>query len=368
MLGRRTRLDTQQEEREAEPARHMLKFNHHLQDHIAQLMAQLRDTERELRLSPENIQSVVDIALDLAGHPRLIPTEVDGIWPDPTGQRSRSPVFHLPALPGAWAHCAEGLAHPHTGDIRPIVFDHHLAHGRDDVVLAHLNHRLVQMSLRLLRAEVWSRDGAKQLHRLTARLVPDHTLPSPAMIVHARLLFVSRDGHRLHEEVMTAGGRIQGGRFTPLDAKQVQAALSAASMRQPSETVKQRLLELWPLHQAILLQALELRAEERSATCRRELAARSDKEVADITTILKELENTIRVELEQHHQPQLDLFSPSEQEQFRRNRDSLAARLRRIPEEIAQETQTIRARFAHPQVRLFPVAVTYLVPEKFARG
>ena len=46
--------------------------------------------------------------------------------------------------------------------------------GRDDVVLAHLNHRLVQMSLRLLREEVWSREGRKRLHRVTARVVPSH--------------------------------------------------------------------------------------------------------------------------------------------------------------------------------------------------
>ena len=54
--------------------------------------------------------------------------------------------------------CAEGLAHPHSGEIRPIVFDHNLARGRDDVVLVHLNHRLVQMAMRLLRAEVWGGD------------------------------------------------------------------------------------------------------------------------------------------------------------------------------------------------------------------
>lgn len=36
------------------------------------------------------------------------------------------------------------------------MFDHEAAKGRDDVVLVHLNHQLVQMCLRLLRAEVWS--------------------------------------------------------------------------------------------------------------------------------------------------------------------------------------------------------------------
>ncbi len=63
-------------------------------------------------------------------------------------------MFRLPALTGSWEQCAEGLAHPFTGEARPFVFDHALAKGREDVVLVHLNHRLVQMSLRLLRAEV----------------------------------------------------------------------------------------------------------------------------------------------------------------------------------------------------------------------
>ena len=49
-----------------------------------------------------------------------------------------------------------------------------LAQGRDDVVLAHLNHRLVTMSLRLLRAEVWSSDEQRKLYRVTARTVPSH--------------------------------------------------------------------------------------------------------------------------------------------------------------------------------------------------
>jgi hypothetical protein len=54
-----------------------------------------------------------------------------------------------------WVLSGEGLAHPVTGEIRPITFDHQIASGHDDVVLVHLQHRLVQQSLRLLRAEIW---------------------------------------------------------------------------------------------------------------------------------------------------------------------------------------------------------------------
>jgi hypothetical protein len=368
MLGRRTRLDTAGAERDAEPVRRVLKFERDLQAHIARLMAQLRDTARELRLSPDHVQSVVDIALELAGQPPMIPAEVDGMWPDPAGKRQRCSVFHLPALQGTWARCAEGLAHPHTGEIRPVVFDHHLADGRDDVVLAHLNHRLVQMSLRLLRAEVWSQEGAKRLHRITARLVPNHALVAPAMIAHARLVLLSQDGQRLHEELITAGGQLHAGRFVRLSAEQVRDTLAAALSHAPSEAVKQRLLRLWPQHAPLLMQALEARMQERTAACQRELARRAAKEVADITAILRELERTILAELSRPENPQLTLFSATEREQLQHNLHSLRARVLQIPDEIAQETATIRARFANPQPRLFPVAVTYLVPEKLARG
>src|SRR5262249_34181302 len=143
MLGRRTRLDTRKAEEEAEPVRRLFKFERDLAKQIKQLMDQLHETKRELRLSPDNIQKVVQVALELAGQPALLPTKAEGIWPDP--KRHECPVFQLPALTGSWEDCANGLTHPFTGERRPFVFDHNLAKGREDVVLVHLNHRLVQM-------------------------------------------------------------------------------------------------------------------------------------------------------------------------------------------------------------------------------
>src|SRR5262249_44221952 len=135
MLGRRTTLNTEKAEKDNEPVRKLLKFERDLKAQINQLLDQFRYTRKELRLSPENVQAVVEIALELAGQPPLVPTEVNGIWPDPAGKRGRCPVFHLPALKGTWAVCPQGLTHPHTGEQRPIVFDHSLIAGRDDVVL-----------------------------------------------------------------------------------------------------------------------------------------------------------------------------------------------------------------------------------------
>ncbi|MCW5883280.1 MAG: DISARM system SNF2-like helicase DrmD, partial [Anaerolineae bacterium] len=354
MLGRRRQFDTQEAERKRPGLRGLLRFERNLRAQIERLHDQLQESRQALRLSPENIQAAVEIALDLAGQPRLEPVAVEGIWPDPTGQRRTCPVFRLPALHDSWARCTEGLAHPHTGVIRPIVFDHDLARGRDDVVLVHLNHRLVQMALRLLRAEVWSREGAKKLHRATARVVPDHLLGEPVVIAHGRLVITGGDGQRLHEEVISAGGEIRQGRFRRVEqVGRVQELLDAGADREPSEAVKARLVELWPTIEASLKQSLEARAKERTASLERQLAERAEKEAADITAILRELERQIQAELDGPGYEQLELFTVPEREQYQRDVSVLRARLDQIPAEIEQEVKQVHQRYADPQPRLF---------------
>ncbi|MBD2112539.1 MULTISPECIES: DISARM system SNF2-like helicase DrmD [Cyanophyceae] len=355
MLGRRVTLDTALAERESEPLRRMLKFERSVRDRIEQLKEQLSETRRTLRLTPEHIESVVSIGLELAEQPALMPVEV----PDVNGT-----VYSLPALKGSWADCSDGLDHPHTKEIRPIVFDPNLSHGRDDVVLVHLNHRLVQMCLRLLRAEVWSREGRKRLHRVTARLVPSSALEHPVVVAYGRLVILGGDQQRLHEEVITAGGMLKEGRFSRLNVGQVQQALAAALPEQVPESFQQRLMDLWPGHKDQLLRSLEVRMDERTNGLQKALQDRCDKEVADITAIMTELRQQILKELEQPEVEQLTLFSTTEKEQFERNLSSLQLRVEQIPQEIEQESAIIRSRFHDPTPRLFPLAVTYLIPQK----
>jgi len=366
MLGRRTQLETRQAEREAEPVRKLLKFERNLQEQVQRLRERLEESRRELQLSPENVQQVVETALHLTGRPGLIPAAAPGIWPDPEGKRTSCPVFRIPSFVGSWASCSEGLAHPHTGAIRPIVFDHQLAEGRDDVVLAHVNHRLVQMCLGVLRAEVWAPESKRRIRRFAARIVPNHVLEGPALIAHGRLVLIGGDSHRLHEEVIEAGGLLRDGRFSRINVSQVRDALRAATEREPSSATKKELQELWPQVSASLRSALEARMGDRVGGLQKFLADRAGKEVRDIRAILTELKNSIQAELEDPSHQQLDLFSNEEKEQFERNRDALAARIAEIPGEIEKETEAVRRRFADPQPRLFPVAVSFLVPEKFA--
>lgn len=356
MLGRRVTLDTVQAEQSSEAVRRILKFERSVRDRIEALRSQLRETQEELRLTPDNIEAVVQVGLDLAEQPPLIPVEVEGI---------KGNAFQLPVMRGSWANCAEGLAHPHTNEIRPIVFDPDLARRRDDVVLVHLNHRLVQMCLRLLRAEVWSREGRKRLHRVTARVVPSSDLEFPVVIAFGRLVILGGDQQRLHEEVITAGGRLKEGSFSRLNVGEVNQTLSLASSQAVSEEFQQRLVSLWPSHQDQLLRSLEVRQETRTQALQKTLQDRCDQEVDNMTAILTELKVQIENELTQPDIEQLDLFNSVEKEQLERNQGSLRLRIEQIPEEIDQEAALIQARFEAPAARLFPLAVTYLIPQKF---
>jgi superfamily II DNA or RNA helicase len=352
MLGRRRTLETSRAERDSEPVRAMLKFERKLREQLQKLTDQLRETERELRLSPANIQNVVATGLALAGQPPLRPTGEPG-------------EFHLPPLTGSWALCAEGLPHPHTHKIRPIVFDQSAAGGRDDVVLCHLNHRLVQMCLRLLRAEIWSQGVAKKLNRFTTRMVPDTALQTPAVLIHGRLLVLGGDNQRIHEEIIMAGGQIREGRFSRMNVGEVQAAAAAATDESAPGFVEDRLKELWAKIETPLTQALEARMIERTKNLQGKLDERSEREVANVTAVIQELERSIRETLDAKDDEQMQ-FDWTMEEKSQRERDigSLNSRLKELPSELTSEIEHLRSRYRDPQPRLFPVAVTFLIPPR----
>ena len=357
MLGQRTALHTEDAEKEAQPIRKMLRFERDLQKQTQALKEQYQETRRELRLFPDNIQKVVEVALLLAGQPGLIATTTD----------DGKPCFRLPSLRGPWAACAEGLEHPHTKDIRPITFDDSISKDRDDVILVHLNHRLPQMCLRLLRAEVWADKGRAKLQRVTARVIPNDIFDTPAVVAHARLVVIGGDSHRLHEEIIAAGGVIKEGKWgSRLNVGQIETALAAATQKEPSSIVATKLLEIYASLTSSLATSLEARLKDRVSGLEKRLAERDEKEAKDIEAILTELKMTVESELDTPYYRQLTLpgMTTPEEEQFSRNKDSMRARVQEIPEEIKRESEAIRARFANPQARMFPVAVTFLVPEK----
>jgi hypothetical protein len=166
--------------------------------------------------------------------------------------------------------------------------------------------------------------------------------------------------------VIAAGGVIQEGRLERWNVTQTAEVLAAAGDAEPPDSIRQRLAALWPQLTRPLLAALDARGRDRTDSIRKQLADRAEDETGKMTAILRELEAAIRAEINSPPDPQLPLFTDAERDQEQRNRDSLAARLSELPAELVRETEAIRRRYADPQPRLFPVAVTFLVPEGLA--
>jgi len=354
-------LDTRLAEAKIAKARRFVRAERELKERVAKLHERLLTTQQDFHLTPEHIQIAVKTGLALAGRP---PLESTALVDAPQGS-----VFRMPLLSGSWARCLEGLRHPHTQQIRPITFDHVVAKGRDDVVLVHLNHRLVQMCLRLLRAEVWAQDDVKKLHRVTVRAVPDGSIEAPAVVVISRLVITGGNHHRLHEELTVSGGYLRDRSFRREEGvTRVQQWLDEAQPVSASDSLFDALRVRFDQHQNAILRSVDARSKDRLKFLANTLQARERQEIEDIGTVLDELEMAIQSELQKEQQPeQFALFSEDERTQLRRDIAALEARLARIPDERLMETRAIEYRYAKIDDRTFPVAVIFVVPESLLR-
>jgi superfamily II DNA or RNA helicase len=350
MRGHRTILDTRDAETRATRSRSLLVAEQRQRQRVVELHARLLDTKEESGLSPERIARAVHVALSLAGLPPL-----EQISDDPT-------AFAVPDLPGSWGRATGGLAHPHTGYRRPITFDHERLQGRDDVVLAHLNHPLVQMCLRLLRAEVWAMEDTRKLNRVALRLVPDDMLSVPAVAIRSRLVITGGGHHRLHEELHLTGGKLGERGFSRMTASELETLLGGATPCEPVEALFKGLSERYRRNTSAISTAVEARSADRLGQLLKTLDRRCRADAEDIATVLDELEKAIRRELAEPEPQQLTLWEDVEREQRDRDTASLQIRLARIPEERTGESEAIKRRFADPHARTFPVAAIFLVP------
>lgn len=356
--GTRRELDTREAEARAAKTKRYVRAERQLKERIEKLHERLLETQTDFHLTPARILAAVEAGLALDKRPPLKPVELHGA---PSGT-----VFEMPALAGSWARCMEGLRHPHTGKQRPITFDHGVAKGREDVVLVHLNHRLVQMCLRLMRAEIWAQSDVKKLHRVTVRSLPDSELDDIAVAVVSRLVVTGGRHHRLHEELTVAGGYLKDASFSRESrVTQVNAWLEKARPIVAGERLFEGLARRFERHKDAVVQAIEARSRERLRNLESTLEARKQHEIGYITTVLEELERAIEDELRKEKEPQqLALFSEDERTQVRRDSEALRLRLARIPDEKVREVEVIEARFEDYEVRTFPVAVIFLVPER----
>lgn len=358
MLGKSFGLDTKAIDERRKRAARILGADKEQGNRIARLHETLLTSRETFSLSPENVRNAVQVALELAGKPPLEPVAAQGLPPDT--------VFTVPPLSGAWSQALVGLDHPHTHRIRPITFNHEAMTGRDDVVLAHLNHKLVQMSLRLLREEIWSLDDVKKLNRVAIRCVAG--LTTPAVLVWQRIVVTGGDHHRLHEELTNAGGELRPDSFRRFRTRAEIGDILKRS--EPQDTISKArfaiLKQCFEANERSILDAIDSRSKERQESLKNTLQLRKENELRTIETILDDLAKNIQKELQvpaPERQLTFEFFNEMEKQQYQKDVNALRARLERIPEEKVQEKAVIERHYADAVPRTFPVAVVFFVPK-----
>ena len=275
MLGRPADPDTSPRNDRNQAARALNRLERNLRERIAELAAQLEESIDDLHLHPENVERVAAAALELSHQPPLR----RGTLTRPSGEVD---VFVVPPLTRSWALTTTDLYDPIAEVVRPITFDHQIAEDADDVVLAHLGHRLVAQAMRTLRAEIWASGADVKMGRVSAR-IGGESLDDLGVVAYARLVLVGGDGRRLHEEVITVGGRVRNGNYARWNIGQTDSALEEASYQQANGAAEARISAIWPKIADSVYAALEARAEDRVASLRSRLAERAEQDVETLT-------------------------------------------------------------------------------------
>ncbi|GHJ54487.1 helicase SNF2 family protein [Nonomuraea sp. TT08I-71] len=350
-----------------------------LREQVRRLRADLDKTVEELGITPPAVKRVVDTALELARQQRLERHTDDKHLVDG--------LYTVPPLTGSWQRASAGLTAKLQNDDEPprqlpVTFDPQVAkEDRDGIVLAHLNHPLVAMSTRLLRAAVSNPDIG--LQRVTAVVSDDPTLEDVLVGAYSRFVLVGADGVRLHEEVLYAGGWApEHGRFRRLENLGTLGGIldRALTTGTPASAVVQdRLAERWPRIADGVLAAIDWRTNTRREALERKLAQRQEAEEQRIKHNLEQFAATLRGALATPEEgiagqdslftsEQLVAMSKSKEElaQYRKDRQSWEERLSALEAERDRELDAIAARYRDPKPHRFPVAVVFVVPKREA--
>ena len=369
MLGRKADLSIIKED--SAESKIALKAERSLRERVREIRDQIDESVKELGLTPEAVKEVVSLGLELGRQSPLEPIEL----PSNRNDGSSAVAYTVPELTRSWQFATENLYHPLTGDRLPITFDNEAADGREDVVLAHLGHRIVAQAMRLLRSEIWAPANEARLRRVSGSIVRDADLEAPVVIVDARLVVMGIDGYRLHEQVFCAGGRLGGRRrFARLNVGDVRAALNSTTLKALPREFEEEIAGAWPEIKDSVLAGIDARAKELLSGVDRQLRERAHSEIQSLETVMKQLAESIKRELDEARAGQseqlsfFDAGSERERLQVSRDVDALHRRLGEIPGELQVEAARLERRFSEQRHVVFPAAVRFLVPKRFVDG
>ena len=323
---------------------------------IARVREQYRTSVEELELTPASVQRAVEVALRMENQPPLRPSTLERA-------AGSVQVFEVDDLAGTWGETLAGLRNEVEDFRLPVTFDPAIANGQHDVAYLHVGHPLVARCLRTLRAQVWGAAVDRKIHRVAVRYA---AVTEPIAVAYARIVVNGADGATLDEVIEPAAVRV-GGRQGRLNVGETRAAVASAGSQPVPDHVRDLYADQWGRVRTPLQDALEARTQEVREQRSRRMDAKQTTEEQRLRGTLTDLQLSIQRrldELEQsEHVEQLRLFDMGERQQFEVDVQALRDRIERIGDDIDQEVENLRRRYAVRDVNWFPVGVEFLVPE-----
>lgn len=363
MLGRRQQLDLPQ--KRVSLAKEEAKADVFSKQRVRELAQKRLKAQHDRALYPDNLRLVLDEALRLQGHPGLSPIEAG----DLAGK-----AYRLSHLPPAWLE-AESALLDEKGRRLALVFDHSLARDRADVTLAHLNHPLMKRAIAVFRGNLWAAglSGGAELSRAAYRVLPDYLLNAPYVVAYGRLVATSALSHKLHEAIVTVGAEIQAADLVPADPALLQSLLrEPGSQPVLPKAVADRLRALFPAHERQLRDLLAAQETAGQQTLRQQLRERGREEAKAVRALtrerIRELEKRLAEREKEADFYQLTLPGlEDERQQFQDDTEWLRRKLDHLREELDSEPERIQQRYALRAVRVFPLGLLYLLPQRLTK-
>ena len=331
-------------------------------ERIRELQAELAEAREAWSIYPETLRLVLDEALRLAGHRGLEPVEAG----DLAGR-----AWLLKNLPAAWSECAQFIKDA-KGRLLNLVFDEKHARDRRDVSLVHLDHPLVKRALAVFRQNLWSEKvhDSQRMSRVSYRVVRGRDLSRPAVVLVSRLIAVSEQGQKLHEELVLTGGSFQETEIDLDTGERLDRMLALDGEHPPLPVeVAGTLRRLFKSHEQQLIAALQGRVDVAEKDLKKRLKQRGLDEAREIRALVDERRKEIDKRVVEMEGYQTTFFDKLEGEQYDHDLKWLEQRRDQLAKERESEPEAIKARYKmRGEPRAFPLAVLYLLPDGLVNG
>jgi superfamily II DNA or RNA helicase len=340
----------------------MMHGEREVRDELTKLEEQLQDTLSRLHVRPENLLRVVETALAIDHQSPLVSRK---------DKKSDSTVYEVPKLALGWSVSIDSLTTRLDRETqRHITFDPAIAEGRQDLVLVHLGHPLVQHSARILRAALWRKDSS--LRRVTAVAIPGLSVPMVAAL--SRLVLVGKGGVRLHEEVFLSGVRMKGKTLGELASETLlEEHLDGKNLQPLPEKQMKAIAEEWNSDTSSaslpnrLRDAITTRMQKRLDEVKVLLTSREAADVDRVNEIFSRFDDLLKKSLDQAvSDEEIAAGQLFDEEKVQRAKDiaKWAQRRDMLAEERNRELEKVKRRYQEVQPYEFSAALVFAYPSE----